>query len=144
MGQANIAAFWKLSYFCPKAHLKLGKGDDLHLENENIALFPQETSYMMLLGGLVRCAKSGSWAGSRVVQLRSLVDASAAEDSNYGNNWRPNAISTQRTISDGIEGKIRSDQLQKSQTYRNLCCCWFLLKNERALIRSRISMRASF
>ena len=143
MGQANIAAFWKLSYFCPKAHLKLGKGDDLHLENENIALFPQETSYMMLLGGLVRCAKSGSWAGSRVVQLRSLVDASAAEDSNYGNNWRPNAISTQRTISDGIEGKIRSDQLQKSQTYRNLCC-WFLLKNERALIRSRISMKASF
>ena len=76
-------------------------------------LFPQETSYMMLLGGLVRCAKSRSWAGSRVVQLRSLVDASAAEDSNYGNNWRPNAISTQRTISDGIEGKIRSDQLQK-------------------------------
>ena len=67
----------------------------------------------MLLGGLVRCAKSRSWAGSRVVQLRSLVDASAAEDSNYGNNWRPNAISTQRTISDGIEGKIRSDQLQK-------------------------------
>ena len=67
----------------------------------------------MLLGGLVRGAKSGSWAGSRVVQLRSLVDASAAEDSNYGTNWRPNAISTQRTISDGIEGKIRSDQLQK-------------------------------
>ena len=59
------------------------------------------------------CAKSGSWAGSRVVQLRSLVDASAAEDSNYGTNWRPNAISTQRTIADGIEGKIRSDQLQK-------------------------------
>ena len=106
MGQANIAAF-------SKAHLKLGNGDDLHLENENIALFPQETSYMMLLGGLVRCAKSGSWAGSRVVQLRSLVDTSAAEDSNYGTNWRPNAISTQRTISDGIEGKIRSDQLQK-------------------------------
>ena len=106
MGQANNAAF-------SKAHLKLGNGDDLHLENENIALFPPETSYMMLLGGLVRCAKSGSWAGSRVVQLRSLVDASAAEDSNYGTNWRPNAISTQRTISDGIEGKIRSDQLQK-------------------------------
>ena len=98
------------SFFCPKAHLKLRNGDDLHLESENIALFPQETSYMMLLGGMVKCAKSGSWAGSRVVQLRSLVDASAA---NYGTNWRPNAISTQRTISDGIEGKIRSDQLQK-------------------------------
>ena len=96
-----------------KSPSKLGNGDDLHLENENIALFPQEISYMMLLGGLVGCAKSGSWAGSRVVQLRSLVDASAAEDSNYGNNWRPNAISTQRTISDGIEGKIRSVQLQK-------------------------------
>ena len=113
MGQANITAFWKISFFCPKAHLNLGNGDDLHLENENIVLFPQETSYMMLLGGLVRGAKSGSWAGSRVVQLRSLVDASAAEDSNYGNNWRPNAISTQRTISDRMEGKIRSDQLQK-------------------------------
>ena len=99
-----------LQFFCPKAHLKLRNGDDLHLESENIALFPQETSYMMLLGGMVKCAKSGSWAGSRVVQLRSLVDASAA---NYGTNWRPNAISTQRTISDGIEGKIRSDQLQK-------------------------------
>ena len=108
MEQANIAAF-----FCPKVHSKLRNGGDLHLENENILLFPQETSYMMLLGGMVKCAKSGSWAGSRVVQLRSLVDASAAEDSNYGNNWRPNAISTQRTISDGIEGKIRSDQLQK-------------------------------
>ena len=42
-----------------------------------------------------------------------------------------------------LRGKSDLISCKKSQTYRNLCCL-FLLKNERALTRSRLSIKASF